>query len=614
MSLEHSSNQQKSTDKREPAIGHDAMVGGEHTGQSPIGLLQMGNPRLIKPQQVLQLQRLFGNQATMRMLQRVEEVENAPEENIDPLTITLNDEQFNTARAIFRSLPNWNALKAMYIDDQQTRNLRTMAELWAFRRQYIVELFKSLKTKEDGYPNLIAKSAGSTDLSSDYDITVSSPGDAKDLDAVDEFNNTVKDEFGVQPGTLFDTNLYARDFGEIKPSDEFADFMQPPENAPSLPNESQKAMEEDVTDVGALIKLRRYMDQTEWDSYVEDLVGKLDLDKRGAVRRRYDEADAVYQIAVSELLSVVTDGLDETEDLETAQFENASRLGEVEHENSDKVLEESNKMYTAKMRKIREIEATVRELEQTKGQLNIFQKMGNGIMSLVNKLMEKPDTGIQSQIDAKKTQIKQLLSQAIFFAAEAYNSEGAIKHVVAGIQGNKLSDEEKLLPEEQQNQLKEQKRKEANAKLTLNHLQQSFNEQLGDFLKDFGHLSGASDGKFYIKSSKYVWRMLDAALIVKGRMGEEFPDDQIKTALGDNTIEEFKSKIDELYQARSNPAMWDPNRDEQSVARMTDLGIGSRKAYKAKLLALGSTLGAVMRNQMPGGVAKQEESSFFHNI
>lgn len=613
MSVEHSNNQQKPTEKFSNREPHELISAGEHAGQSPIGLFQIGNPQLLKPHDVLQMQRQFGNRATARMLQRVED-EQAPEEKIDPLTIQLNAEQFNTARAIFRSLPNWNDLKAMYIDNPESRNLRTMAELWAFRRKYIVDLFRELKTKEDGYPNLIAKSAGSTDLSSDYDITVSSPGDAKDLDAIDEFNNTIKGEFGVQPGTLFDTNLYARDFGEIKPSEEFADFMSAPPTVDTLPNENQKAMEEDVTDVGALIKLRRYMNQTEWDAYVNDLVSKLDGSKKAAVRRRYDEADAVYQIAVSELLSVVTDGLDETENLATAQSENSERLSTAEHENSDKVLEESNKMYTAKMREIREIEATVRELEQTKGDLNILQRLGGGIMTLVNKLMDKPDKGIQSQIDAKKTQIKQLLSQAIFFAAEAYNSEGAIKHVVAGIQGNKLSDEEKALPDHEQARLKEQRRKQANDKLTLNHLQQSFNEQLGDFLKDFGHLARASDGKFYIKSSKYVWRMLDAALIVKERMGEEFPDDQIKAVLADNTIEEFKTKIDELYSARGNPQMWEPERDAKSVERMTDLGITSRGAYKATLLSLGSTLGAVMRNQMPGAVSKQEETTFFHNI
>jgi hypothetical protein len=558
---------------------------------------------------VLQLQRLVGNRATLHILQR--EGEQPAEERIDPLTLVLNREQYDTARAIYRSMPNWNSLKAMYIDNERTRNLRTMAELWAFRRRYIVDLFRDLKAE---FPSLIAKSAGSTDLSSDYDITVSSPGSADDLDAIEAFNDRIKAEFGVQPGTLFDTNLYARDYDQFKPSAEFAEFMAPPAAAAASANENQRGMEEEVTDVGALIKLRRYMDQNEWDDYVADLVSKLDADKQAAVQRRYDEADDVYQIAVSELLDVVTGGLDETEDLETAQWQNARKLASAEHDQSDKVLEESNKMYTAKMRKIREIEATISELERSKGELSLFSRLGSGFMSLVNQIMGKPDKSIQSQIDAKKTQIKQLLSQAIFFAAEAYNSEGAIKHVVAGIQGSKLSDEEKQLPADEQAAILDRKRQQANNSLTLNHLQQSFNEQLGDFLKDFGHLAGASDGKFYIKSSKYVWRMIDAALIFKERMGDEFPAEQISAVLNGKTLEQFKSRIDELYGARGNPALWEPNRETQAIARMTALGIDSRAAYKRVLLSLGSTLGAIMRNQMDGGVSSQEEATFFHNI
>jgi hypothetical protein len=558
----------------------------------------------------LDLQRSVGNRATRSVILAQRNPEPAVAK-VDPLTIRLKQPDYDEAKKIFTETPNWNALKKKYLDGADPSGPKTMGKLWAFRRRYIVELMQELKGE---FTTLIAKSAGSTDLSSDYDITVSSPGGATDVDAIRAFNKHIAEEFGVQPGTLFDTNLYARDFGEITPSDEFADFMKPTPAVQTAANANQRGMEEDVTDVGALIKLRRYMDQTEWDTYVDDLVGKLDEKKQSAVRRRHDEADAAYQIAVSDLLATIGQGLNENESLATAQRENASRLATAEHDDSDSVLKQSNVLYLGRVEKIRKIEAQVGRMEEQKGGLDGFAKMDMTLGAIVNDLMDKPDLGLQTKIDAQKTQIKQLLSQAIFFAAEAYNSEGAIKHVVAGIQGGKLSDDEKQLPKEQQQQLLDEKRRKANAGLTLNHLQQSFNEQLGDFLKDYGHLAGATDGTFYVKSSKYVWRMLDAALIVKNRMGADFPEESLKKVLKGQTLEQFKASIDELYNARGNPEKWGANRETEAVNRLSALGIDSRADYKAILLALGSHLGSVMRNQMGDGVKGSEELSFFQNI
>ena len=107
-------------------------------------------------------------------------------------------------------------------------------------------------------------------------------------------------------------------------------------------------------------------------------------------------------------------------------------LNLINHENADLVLEKSNQLYVDKMRQVRVLQC----------------------------LIQNPEN--ENNIDAMKAEVKKLLGQACFFAAEAYHSEGAVKHVVAGLQGDSAED--------------------ALAKLKPEHILQSYNEQLGDFL------------------------------------------------------------------------------------------------------------------------------------
>lgn len=561
---------------------------------------------------ILSLQGLIGNHAVRRrMIQRDGAAEAAVKPAVpDPLTIQLTTEQYAKCDAIFKSNPSWSALKKIYID---SGDLQTMAELWAFRRKYVVDLLLALRAGK--YANLLGKSAGSTDLSSDYDITISSPGNDNDVKAIEDFNNAVKADFGVQPGTLFDTNLYAKDFLPISQSDEFKNAASP-SDVGAAPIASIVDVENDTQDVGALLKQRRYMTQAEWDKFVDDLVKTLAPDKRAAVKRKYDEADATYQICVATLLQELRGDVAEEQqhaDLEAAQENNAEELHEATEQDSDKVLEKSNQLYLGRMSMIRSIQANIAALESKQANLSTVESISAGFSSFFNKLFKKPDKGLGAQIEAQKAQIKQLLSEAIYFAAEAYTSEGAIKHVVAGIQGGKLTDEEKKLPKDEQTAILAKKRKEANDKLTMSEILQSFNEQLGDFLKDFDHLSHESAGTLYIKSSKYVDRMLDAMLILQDRKLVTFPKTLGIVARMGTDLPTIVTKIKELLAARKDPKMWADKREEESLKIMAGLGMRDVDSYKAALLQLGVEINGLVRNNMTAGADSQQELTYMQN-
>ena len=562
---------------------------------------------------IVALQGLIGNYAVRRrMIQRDgEAAADKPKAAVpDPLTIKLTTEQYQTCYAIYKTKPNWSALKKQYIDGG---DLQTMAELWAFRRQYVVDLILTLRAGK--YPNLLGKSAGSTDLSSDYDITIASPGNDNDVKAIEDFNNAVKADFGVQPGTIFDTNLYAKDYLPINQSDEFKDGG-PAADTPQGPISSIADVEDDTQDIGALLKQRRYMTQADWDKYVGDLIKSLPADKKSAVKQKYDEADATFHICVATLLGELKGDVQEEQQkvsLEQAQEENPETLHHAQEEDSDAVLETSNQLYLGRMSMIRSIQVHIAELESGQTNLSAIEQISTSFSSFFNRLFNKPDKGLAAQIAAEKAQIKQLLSEAIFFAAEAYHSEGAIKHVVAGIQGGKLTDEEKKETPERQKAILEQKRKAANDKLTMADILQSFNEQLGDFMKDYGHLSGGTAGNMYIKSSKYVDRMLDAMLILKDRNLVPFPKQLgIETRTG-TKLDSIVKTIKELVAARKDPKVWEGARDETSVATMGRLGIVGVEAYKDALLQLGVEMNSLVRSNMTASADKQQEATYLQN-
>jgi hypothetical protein len=91
----------------------------------------------------------------------------------------------------------------------------------------------------------------------------------------------------------------------------------------------------------------------------------------------------------------------------------------------------------------------------------------------------------------------------------------------------------------------------------------SFNEQLGDFLKDLAHYGDADPGVAIIQSSKYLDRMLDAASLIheRGLIVDEQLVKEVETQIG-----RIKTVQDQLIKARKGQIKIEP---DEGVAPFT---------------------------------------------
>ncbi len=402
---------------------------------------------------------------------------------------------------------SWEQVKAEFKKLKMTDATRAtdfMSGYWWFRKLTVDAEMKKLADKY----KFQWESVGSTNLESDYDISVRSHGsDGKkpylDWQIVQDFNKTLSARLnGVQPGTLFDTNLYA----SAEP---------PPLKDPKEKSETEKdmdAMAEAGQDVGALMKMRRYMG---WEDYVDyqdaalaeiekAVAGEKDegrkklLHKRMvAARRQFETADALY----FKKLTTTLDHAGIKYNLDIADSpEGQKKLVEMVEElekNPDKLMAATNAAYVKAMHEVRDIEAELAEIDK---ELEEYQ-------GKTDPLTLERSTVLQQKRAAIMARLETLQADAVFFAAEAYHSKGPFQHIVQASQ--KSAQEAKAMgkPEEFPALVAEKLNK-----LPITSFMQSFNEQLGDFLKDLKHYDEKSPfpGLGLYRSSKYLERLCEA--------------------------------------------------------------------------------------------------------
>ncbi|MCY0924457.1 hypothetical protein OS965_41335 [Streptomyces sp. H27-G5] len=189
------------------------------------------------------------------------------------------------------------------------------------------------------HPTLRIRSVGSANPTSDYDITVSGPGAAE---AVKKFNAEFRAEWGKESATVFDVNLYVKDFlpergnfafpygpdteglrwseDELLPGDLSPRSWQPTDDgwnpvggralSPEQPDTgivepsepAARITAEADQDIAALSKLRKYLSTDEWAHYTARLASLThDDDTRTDTLRRLAGADALHRRATAEL-------------------------------------------------------------------------------------------------------------------------------------------------------------------------------------------------------------------------------------------------------------------------------------------------------------------------
>lgn len=442
---------------------------------------------------------------------------------------------------------DWFAAKRRFTDDPVTRNLPMMWKLIRFRKETVDGTITDAAAAV-GCDDIIAKSVGSQNLTSDYDLTLSTEsGSGLEIEVIAEFNQRIQRLLGKQPGVCFDTNLYAKDFLKVKGNVVGVDHEDSGDIDVAI---ELLTTDRGDQDVAALTKMRQYMTQDEWDDYLDELVtgGGLTKKEKLEITTQLEEVDALYMLKLDaevrgffkaywaqrqdELIgrprNAVIEGYHDgfetykRDGLLTYQ-ENLPELAHgLEHEDPNLMLMVRNNEYLARMREVRRIQLAQAECQQAHDSLKASVENALNIdglehvsdktkAALRDKTRKKQIAFLLHHIDGLKAQARKLTGDANFFAAEAYLSEGPLQHIVNGKQSDNPEVFDKLKPE---------------------HFLESINEQTGDFFKDVDHYAVSlehPEGVALYQCSKYLARMLEG--IAKLALKPGFRDIESKLAI-----------------------------------------------------------------------------------
>jgi hypothetical protein len=513
-----------------------------------------------------------------------------------------------------------------------------MWKLYQFRRRYVDARIAELNAE---IPGLLFKSAGSEDIESDLDITVASPGSGDDVKAMRRFNLRVNTDFGRPPGRVFDTNLYARDYNAIKDNMTQgrdaahtavdADIAEPLGAVRAIANIDQ--------DVATLMKQRRFLDGVEftrmWQALCDSIkpagydgLAQPDRERIDAqqqtIQLRFEEAEAIYLLTSVEKVEAIMGRIEAQIEAQAAgktgrdadprlqDFDarkaaflqaragadsgRAGALGKfqvmlpefldfLEERFEDQVMAATDDLYADRMAQLREDQVALDSMEKT---LAGHRAVSDAACRVVHPGVDHADfeRTLAETIAAHKARAKQAQFTNIIFANEAYVSQGAIQHIVAGKQAGDPQTLAKIQPAE---------------------LLQSTNEQVADFLKDMKHMQHAekaaagnedarrrASGEAFVHASKYLARMLEAVAMLEGKyQGQPAVLEQLTTprftllaAANLESAGDLQKNIEDfLLKLRKSSTIPGDAKAELAVSEVMRLfGVGSIDGLRDKIL------------------------------
>lgn len=407
---------------------------------------------------------------------------------------------------------SWDQVKAHFKELKKTsaeEATRFMSGYWWFRKLTVDAEMKKLADAN----NFQWESVGSTNLESDYDISVRTHGSKDgrtvwDYQVVSAFNQALSARFnGVQPGTLFDTNLYAS-----------AEPPPPKVGEKSETERDMDAMAEAGQDVGALMKMRRYMGWEDYVDYQDSALAAIDKTielepaeerravlqkRRDAALRQFETADALYFLKLVQTLKKAGIPVDPAAADSPAGQKMLIEQAEELEKNPDKLMAATNAAYVEAMEAVREIEVEMKGLDD---KLKRLEGRQDGPSNQQRTALQDQRAGVLARLET-------LQADSVFFAAEAYHSKGPFQHIVQAGQksAQQVKADSSIRPEDQNAAIGRAVAERLKA-LPLTAFMQSINEQLGDFLKDLKHYDEKSPfpGLGLYRSSKYLERFCEA--------------------------------------------------------------------------------------------------------
>ncbi|MFO7033093.1 hypothetical protein B9T07_25375, partial [Limnospira fusiformis CCALA 023] len=399
--------------------------------------------------------------------------------------------------------------------------------------------FKNMEPKrvlEWGY-------AGSTSLTSDIDYNLKGSGS---IQAVSLFNKYFKTKlnWALDPGTVYDVNVYAQDFmtpsPEGKPFDknEYQNTITPVQEIQELnASEARESLGFEAfslnQDVWSMLKMRIYMSESEWNNYKQEILQNPQGDdsddaiaRQLQIQAQIQDTEEYYQDYTQNLnnkiLEIETSGDEVYQKMRAMLKQGKKNLSKHQSKESQKMMA-ANLIYEEKLQKVSQLR---QELQELKSSENVKE----------------------SAIKEVGIKIKNALSEAIIYSNEAYFTQGAVHFSVIGQQIGQgkytliMSQEEHL---------------------------HSFREQVGDTLKVLSNYKDNQIIKAAMKAGKYIDRMAKSAIPI---MENNQPVGYQKLAdLGAEAakLKSDKTKVEKLRDKSNDKRLYEKEKKELSDLQNT---------------------------------------------
>ncbi len=475
-------------------------------------------------------------------------------------------------------------------------SLAQQHQVIAYRKAVVDDMLDEIKTAVEARTGqkIDRLAFGSNNLTSDYDLSIKvTGGRGGAAEVVREFNRQFRKRFGAEPGLVFDTNVYT------EPAYSF--FKAPKSGRPKkLSPVQEDAVRQTLYKETAT---RRYLDDDQWQAHKSSLLAGATDDEARALRYAFDQVEGNFDAVVRGIDKKMADlagGRGELNRLQKA-FDDAKAAGDAKT-----ATKLGDQLEQLKLRAANERYAEI--LESVDGFMDEFHRLQNADLAALGKgglldganpklaKLGKDGTGSPSAYGKALTQIEDLAKeaadirraggdpsealakaealrsqwldrmsgqirnrqgQALYFASEAYQTDGAIAHVVGELQagGRKISVDSLNAPP-------------VKSKLTPGEYLDSLAENRANMFKEMTGARDPGTGEFKdankaaAKAAKYFIRQLDAAH-QGGLKLADLPDQRVIEATV--AVDAVRGDLDKVAQALADLGL-----DAKSFAKMTE--------------------------------------------
>jgi hypothetical protein len=453
-------------------------------------------------------------------------------------TLALTDGRRTAAqKLLLENYKNWGDLKHAFNGKPPAVSKVDMLKVVKYRNEAVDDLLgKVLKEVDPSGAALERKAFGSTSLTSDYDISIKGDGAER---AVIKFNEKFRSDprfKNLESGTVFDTNVYTDPvYNLFKGKTAAGRSLQ---LDPLQFDELRQFMYDQMA-------TRKYLTDDEWARHVARMIDGAPAEMKDVVKYALSEAqqgNASARSLINKKLAPLgknTENADANSLLRATNDAYGDILSDI-----DKLRTESRRLEKlGRDLKLEDFVTDPRVIELTGGRdyLTVLKKI-EGLIGT-----SRPEA--KSVIDTLKAQLQELIARqarskqgiALYFASEAYQTEGAIAHVVGELQeaGRQIKLEQLLSNARGKEIIRE-------GNLTPGQYLNSFYENRANMFKELEHaknLAGAFGDPRYAaaKAAKYFVRQLDAVnqsgIRLQGVKAEDVVELTVKIAKDKDKLE-----------------------------------------------------------------------------